>query len=109
MSLQNWSCCYYCFLPLLLSDTATLNETKDKDDTNVPHCIQSEGNPLEESLEAPALSGYVGFFFFLELTAVLFVLRPTNAFTISLFFRFFVELVPCKALLLLFSFFLCEP
>ena len=30
-------------LPLLLSDTATLNETKDKND---PHCIQSEGNPL---------------------------------------------------------------
>ena len=49
-------------LLLLLSNTATLNETKDKDDTNVPHCIQSEGNPLEESLEAPALSGYVGFF-----------------------------------------------
>ena len=26
-------------LPLLLSNTATLNETKDKDDTNDPHCI----------------------------------------------------------------------
>ena len=46
-------------LLLLLSNTATLNEIKDKND---PHCIQSEGNPLEKGLEVPALSGYVGFF-----------------------------------------------
>ena len=45
-------------LPLLLSDTATLNETKDKNDISVPHCVQSEGNLPEKGLEVPALSGY---------------------------------------------------
>ena len=30
----------------LLSNTATLNKTKDKNGTNDPHCIQGEGNPL---------------------------------------------------------------
>ena len=39
-------------LPLLhLSGTATLVENNDTNDTNVPLCIQGEGNLLENSLE----------------------------------------------------------
>ena len=73
-------------LPLLLSNTATPNEIKDKND---PHCIQSEGNPLEKGLEMPALSGYVGFFPSSSLL-FFFVFRAYKRFYNQSLFQFFL-------------------
>ena len=89
-------------LPLLhLSNTATLNEIKDKND---PHCIQSEGNPLEKGLEVPALSSYVGFFPSSSLL-FFFVFRAYKRFyNQSLFQIFLWSLYLAQPLILLFLF-----
>ena len=105
MSLRSWSCCCYCFLPLLLSDTATLVENNGKNDINDPYCVQCEGNPLEKGLGGPALSCYVVLFPSSSLL-FFFVFRAYKRFyNQSLFQNFLWSLYFAQPLLLLFSFF----
>ena len=105
MSLRNWSCCYYCFLLLLLSDAATLVENNDKNDTNDSLCIQDEGNLLRR-VQRRLLSAVMWAFSPRAHCCSFLFSGPINALQpVSLFFRFLWSLYLAQPLILLFSFF----
>ena len=104
MSLRNWSCCCYCFSRS--SSAILLLSTRPRTKMTLMTSLHTGRGKLAREEFIGACSQRLWLFFLLELTVIRFVLRAYKRFTASLFiFQIFVELVPCTALLLLFSFF----